>query len=854
MRERMRPNPSDSMLRILPFLLTIPFLLVAAQVASAESEMIEVGVAWQGQASMPARVLVGIQKALSEGAPQIQLDIRSELKDESALAAVVTEFENSKDAMVILRSSGAVLLSQRQLKIPTFVGAINNPKELGVATSLKKPQANVTGVTYYIPAQLKLETFQQVYPPMREHLLLVEKNHPSSSIDAKETAAVAPTLGLIGRSIYCRSLEEALMEVQEADRDVVIILGSQALLIDNTAAIVEAAGNRPVFSYSEKPVESGALAGLVADDEKLGSMLAMMIIEVLVNEKPIADMPIQTDPEPRLRLNPKAIEQFKERIPFAIQSLVATEEVLTRILESVPTGIGVMEDNIIVQVNDYILNLLGYRQEELIGMSSQILYPTYEEYEYVALEKSQQLANLGFGFVETQWLSKNGSIRHVALSSKPLDKNDLSLGVIFTALDITDKKEAEAALFVRTRWFILGLTGFILLLLLLVSQLIVMMEKRKSAVSSLKESEKKLRALFGAMTEMVVLHDVVLNQEGDPVDYRITDCNHTYTAITGIKRDAAIGRLASEVYEAEPPPYLEEFCQVGLTGEPYHFETYYAPMDKHLSISVVSPDRNKFATITTDITAIKEIQHAIAAKNKELEQIVYVTSHDLRSPLVNVDGYSRELEYSIEDLRAALDEFPVNHCSKKIEALLPDMMDSLQHIRSSARQMDTLLKGLLKLSRSGRASLSIALLDMNRLVADVVSAMEYQIKERGARLTLGPLPACRGDEAQVTHVFSNLVNNSLKFLDPKRPGQITIRGAMEQGQIVYCVEDNGIGIDLEHQKNIFELFHRLNPKETEGDGLGLTIAQQILERLDGKIWVESCIGQGSKFYVALPSP
>jgi len=111
------------------------------------------------------------------------------------------------------------------------------------------------------------------------------------------------------------------------------------------------------------------------------------------------------------------------------------------------------------------------------------------------------------------------------------------------------------------------------------------------------------------------------------------------------------------------------------------------------------------------------------------------------------------------------------------------------------------------------------------------------------------LPSCSGDEAQIGQVFSNLLDNALKYLDPDRKGVIRISGTR---QLVYCVEDNGIGVKMSHQNKIFEIFHRLNPGDgTAGEGLGLAIVHRILDRHGGRIWVESKPGKGSKFFVSL---
>lgn len=240
--------------------------------------------------------------------------------------------------------------------------------------------------------------------------------------------------------------------------------------------------------------------------------------------------------------------------------------------------------------------------------------------------------------------------------------------------------------------------------------------------------------------------------------------------------------------------------------------------------------------------------------NRELQDFAYVVSHDLRAPLVNIQGFSKELGMSCGRLRSVLAGFQFTDSDRGqvTELLDDDISEALEFIATSTTRMDSLLSGVLKLSRVGRAPMTIRQLDMNLVLSDIVASMQFAIGQAGAFVEVDNLPACQADQSQISQVFSNLLDNALKYLDPNRPGRIRVSGREEAAESVYSVEDNGVGIAEEHQESIYQIFHRLNPRQGTGDGLGLTIVRRVVDRHSGKIWVESAPNEGSKFYVALP--
>ncbi len=264
--------------------------------------------------------------------------------------------------------------------------------------------------------------------------------------------------------------------------------------------------------------------------------------------------------------------------------------------------------------------------------------------------------------------------------------------------------------------------------------------------------------------------------------------------------------------------------------------------------------------LNTELTQRKQAEIELArltrqlkAKNAELHSVVYVTSHDLKSPLVTIAGFSNELEKDCNKLRELLGQQSRNE--NDIHLLMDETIpESLKFIRAGVKKTQMLIDGFLQVSRVGTSPFDIERIDMDKMIASIIENHCYQAKECNATLSADTLPNCMGDFPKTNQVFSNLIGNALKYLSPNRPGKVHISGFVEGDRSIYAIQDNGIGVPADHQSKIFQVFHRVDPVDSvDGEGLGLTIVSKILENQDGEIRLESEIDKGSKFYISLPT-
>lgn len=286
-------------------------------------------------------------------------------------------------------------------------------------------------------------------------------------------------------------------------------------------------------------------------------------------------------------------------------------------------------------------------------------------------------------------------------------------------------------------------------------------------------------------------------------------------------------------------------------------------LDLHLSLAPVAPQTWSCVMVSfMDITAKKQAEltretltRTLAQKNRDLESLLFVTSHDLRTPLVNIQGFSERLAKCCDQLATTTAQCDLPPAIRQqVQTAITEQIPKAKHfIQTSLAKMDRLINSLLHLSRLDRAGMKLEPLDMNRLMRDVVANQAFQVQASGAQITLDPLPPCQADGPLLNQVFSNLLDNALKYKVADRILRVSISGQCQADRSVYCIADNGIGIAPEHQDKIWLTFHRVNPEgPVAGEGLGLSYVRKIIERHNGDIRLESMPGEGARFYVTLP--
>jgi signal transduction histidine kinase len=252
--------------------------------------------------------------------------------------------------------------------------------------------------------------------------------------------------------------------------------------------------------------------------------------------------------------------------------------------------------------------------------------------------------------------------------------------------------------------------------------------------------------------------------------------------------------------------------------------------------------------------------------NDEIQRFAYIVSHDLRSPLVNIMGFTSELEELRTDIfkriaalgHALASPAPVAADETELvlegedKQLSEGFSEALGFIKSSIAKMDRLITAILNLTREGRREFEPVPIDTRELIEAIVTTVAHQAAEAEAQIRIEPLPDIISDRLALEQIFSNLIDNALKYLKPGVPGDIAIRGRTKLGFAIFEIADNGRGIDPKDHQRIFDLFRRAGAQDRPGQGIGLAHVRALVRRLGGTMSVSSELHNGSTFTITLP--
>lgn len=360
--------------------------------------------------------------------------------------------------------------------------------------------------------------------------------------------------------------------------------------------------------------------------------------------------------------------------------------------------------------------------------------------------------------------------------------------------------------------------------------------ERKQDEEALRTSETRFRQLAEVGPQFVWI-----NQPDGQIEY----VNRRWVDYSGleIEKTPKPDSLALAIHPEDWPAMRESWAWSLRSGETFESEVRMRARDGSyrwfMTRSVALKDGNgavvKWFGVSTDIDEQKRVQEELRRANADLEQFAYSASHDLQEPLRGVKIYS---------------EILASRYGGKLDGQAGEF---LKHLRNSATRMEMLVRDLLAYTQAAQAQRPEAPTAAGEALEHALANLAEAIEESGAQVTSDPLPEVRMHSTQLQQLFQNLVGNAVKYRRTEVSPTIHIAAQRNHGGWHFTVSDNGIGIEPRYKERIFGLFKRLHTNdEYSGTGIGLAICQRIVERHDGRIWVESVPGAGSEFHFTLP--
>ncbi len=478
-----------------------------------------------------------------------------------------------------------------------------------------------------------------------------------------------------------------------------------------------------------------------------------------------------------------------------ITQLRDTEENLKAILANTSMGVAIVQDNRIRYVNKAWEKMLEYGAEEILswkeGEFAKLAHPEHREF-MIEQAAKKQAAEAGVVInYQTRMITKSGRVKWFDLHSGTMKFSSRNADLV-TVMDITELKEMQEAL--------------------------ERSEEQFRVVFELSTAGKSLTAPDGRLLKVNRAFASMLGYEEHEME------KIDFSRITYGEDVAASRAVINELVEGKKQAARFEKRYVHRNGG-----IIWADVG-----TILLRDRKGnpvyFITTVLDINERKKLEEELKRSNAELEQFAFIASHDLQEPIRAISGFLKLLE---QKLGSSLDEEGKKYINFAV---------------SGSVRMKELINALLAFSRVQKKPAELQKVDMNAAFSAAVFGLGTAISESGARVESERLPAVMADETQMTQVFQNLISNAIKYRREKPP-QVKVSAVEKEKEHVFCVSDNGIGIDPAYFDKIFVIFQRLHAREEyPGTGIGLAICRKIIENHGGRIWIESEPGKGSRFY------
>lgn len=524
----------------------------------------------------------------------------------------------------------------------------------------------------------------------------------------------------------------------------------------------------------------------------------------------------------------------------AEEALIFSEEKFRAAFKTSPDSVNInrLHDGLYIEINDGFTWLTGYTEEDVKGKTSMEIniWVNADDRNNLVNELKQKgyCTNL-----EAEFRMKSGEIVTALMSAR--------------IIELDGEK------------YIISMTRDI-------RQLKIVQNELLKAKDLAERKEKDYKQLFNEMLDGFAIHQVIYNESGHPVDYLFIDINPAYEKLTGLKHDKVVNKTVLEVLPNIEKHWIDNFGKVGKTGEPFWFEDYVEELDRYYNGLVYSPQQDYFAVIFSDVTdkkraekilldndrILKEQNEEYLSLNEELTSLnlelmeakekavesdklktAFLTnmSHEIRTPMNGIMGFSGLLTK-------------------------PDLEEEKKHkyieiIHQNSNQLLSIINDLVEISKieAGHIDIEKSEVALDMLTKSLFDLFSLKANEKKISLKLENRNfdiEIISDETKLRQILVNLLDNAFKFTSE---GEVRFGYQLKGGMVEFFVSDTGIGIHEKAHKLIFERFRQVeitSARKYGGTGLGLSISKAYVQKLGGKIWLESSINKGAIFYFNLP--